>query len=321
MTRGESSENQPLPDPVVPPLDDNRRLVELIAEVMQQPDEVIGRQLWDEEHDLGRYHREDFARHGLTPHVWDDKFERYYRELSVWLTSYAVWNRRPEKLKMRAWIGEYLARQSNGGLRVLTVGDGAGFDSLYLAQCGHQVSYWELSERAVAFAKRIFRLADQPVRVIGDTSELQLESYDVVVCLDVLEHVPDPPPFVQQLAGYLRPGGLFVTHAPFFFVTEHCPTHLRANRKYSGEIRHLYGAAGLRPVAGRFFWTPLVLQKTPVEESGSIRPPRFPIALRLGGWLLSVARFWPWPHERMAIRARGQVNPRWREGLEQYARP
>lgn len=91
----ESTEKRILPDPVVPPLDDNRRLVELIAEVMQQSNEVIGRQLWDEEHDLGRYHREDFARHGLTPHVWDDKLEQYYRELSVWLPSYAVWNRRP----------------------------------------------------------------------------------------------------------------------------------------------------------------------------------------------------------------------------------
>jgi protein-L-isoaspartate O-methyltransferase len=59
---------------------------------------------------------------------------------------------------MRAWIGEYLASRSSDGLRVLTVGDGAGFDSLYLARCGHQVCYWELSQRAVAFATKLFEL-------------------------------------------------------------------------------------------------------------------------------------------------------------------
>jgi 2-polyprenyl-3-methyl-5-hydroxy-6-metoxy-1,4-benzoquinol methylase len=305
-----------LPDPLVHPLDDNRCLVELIAAVMEEPEGMIRQQLRDEERDLGKYHREDFARHGLTPHVWDERLECYYRELSVWLPSYAVWNRRAEKLKMRAWIGGFLARQSEGGLRVLTVGDGAGFDSLYLAQCGHQVSYWELSERAVAFATRIFRLGSQPVRVIRETAELLPESYDVVVCLDVLEHVPDPPTFVRQLSGYLRSGGLFIVHAPFFFVTEHCPTHLLANRKYSGEIRRLYGAAGLHPIAGRFFWTPLVLQKQLAEAAGRRRAPSFPLLPRLGGLLLSVARVWPWPHEWMAIRARGKIDPRWQQGLE-----
>lgn len=309
-----------LPSPLVHPLDDNRCLVELIAAVDEEPVEVIRKQLWDEEQDLGKYHREDFARQGLTPHVWDERLERYYRELSVWLTSYAVWNRRPEKLTMRAWIGRYLASRSTGALRVLTVGDGAGFDSLYLAQCGHQVSYWELSERAVAFATRIFHLANQPVRVVRETAELAHESYDVVVCLDVLEHVPDPPSFVEQLSGYLRPGGLLIVHAPFFFVTRHCPTHLRANRKYSGEFRQLYRAAGLHPIAGRFFWTPLVLQKQLVEGGGGRRAPRFPLPLRLGGLLLSVARYWPLPHQWMAIRARGKIDPRWQDGLDTTAR-
>lgn len=315
MTRG-SIDAAALPTPLVHPLDDNRCLVELIAAVTGEPAAAVRKQLWDEERDLGKHHREDFARQGLTPHIWDDRLERYYRELSVWLPSYAVWNRRPEKLKMRAWIGSYLASRSAGGLRVLTVGDGAGFDSLYLAQCGHQVSYWELSERAVAFATRIFRLGNQPVEVIGDTAELAGESYDVVVCLDVIEHVPDPPSFVQQLSGYLRAGGLLIVHAPFFFVTKHCPTHLRANRKYSGEFRKLYGAAGLHPIAGRFFWTPLVLQKQPAAYSGGRSAPHIPLVLRLGGLLLSVARFWPRPHEWMAIRARGKIDPRWQEGLE-----
>jgi hypothetical protein len=125
------------------------------------------------------------------------------------------------------------------------------------------------------------------VQVIRDEAELRGVDYDALVCLDVLEHVP------------------------------HCPTHLRANRKYSGEIQRLYGAADLRPIAGRFFWTPLVLQKQTLGEPHASRS-RFPLRLRLGGLLLAVGRYWPWRHCWMAIRARNRTNPRWREGLEAF---
>lgn len=312
-----ATSSKKLPDPLVFPLTDNEKLVEFIAEVTGESLASVGKQLWDEEYDLGRYHRADFAKHGLQPHVWDERMDSYYRQLSVWLPSFAVWNRRPEKLKMRQWIGEFLASRTKAALRILTVGDGAGYDSLYLSQCGHRVDYWELSERAIAFAEKIFRHEAQPVHIIRAESELTASSYDVIVCLDVLEHVPDPVPFVQQLASYLQPGGLFITHAPFFFVTYHCPTHLRCNRQFSGEIKRLYGSADLHPIAGRFFWTPLALQK--IASGSHETPPRLPWLPRIGGWLLSIGRYWSWPHEWMAIRARGNVNPKWREGLEKYA--
>ncbi len=304
-----------LPTPLVHPLDDNRKLIALIGEVTKESAEAIRTQLWDEEHDQGKHHRENFERHGLTPHVWDERLEEYCRKLVVWLPSYVAWNRRPEKLKMRAWIGSYLARESSEGCRVLTVGDGAGFDSLYLAQCGHEVTYFELSERAVDFARRLFATSNRIVNVVTDASDLNPGSFDVVVCLDVLEHVPDPPNFVDQISGYLRPGGLLIVHAPFFFVTRHCPTHLKANRKYSGDLRRLYTPQQLRVVDGRFFWDPLVLEKSTIEQPRHMRRRLWTLTLRFAGLLLAVGRFWAFPHNLVAIRARRKVDHRWLRDL------
>ncbi len=301
-----------VPSPLVHPLDDNRRVVGLIAAVTQEPSAVVAEQLWQEEHDLGKYHREEFRRRGLAPHAWGEGLERYYREVSAWLPAYVVWNRRPEKLQMRTWMGRYLSREASSRLRVLTIGDGAGFDSLYLAQCGHDVTYFEVSAHAVDFARRLFDLSQQTIQVVRDTSAIPAEHYDAVVCLDVLEHVPDPRVLVAEMTGFLRPGGQLIVHAPFFLVNEDCPTHLECNRKYSGDLRRLYRSQGLRPVDARFFWNPLVLEKLSPQAAPRQRNWIRLLRLHLAGLLLAVGRVWPWPHNWVANRTRRCGDPRWR---------
>lgn len=54
--------------------------------------------------------------------------------------------------------------------------------------------------------------------IVGDIESIDVplapESFDVIVCADVLEHLVDPWETVKKLAGYLVPGGLFVTSIP-----------------------------------------------------------------------------------------------------------
>ena len=314
MSREESVKNvvqgvgplkRPLPSPLVDVLTDETQLSEIIASIFDKSPEKVRSELREEESDLGKYHREAFKKSGLTPHVWDERLESFYRDTPAALPmpGHVVWNRRPEKLRMRQWIGEYLAREGEASLKVLSIGDGPGFDSLYLSQCGHDVTYFELSKECQAFARRVFELEDRPVHIVEDTDELADHSFDVVLCLDVLEHVPDPPEFVGQLAKYLRPGGRLIVHAPFFFVTFHNPTHLRASRKYSGDLKRLYTKNGLHLVDGCFFWNPLVLRTR--DADGRIDRPRkfWPWLLRVSGCLLAVARFWSFPHDLIATSA------------------
>ncbi len=44
------------------------------------------------------------------------------------------------------------------------------------------------------------------------------ESYDVALCTQVLEHVPDPLAVLGELRRILKPGGTLYLSAPFFFA-------------------------------------------------------------------------------------------------------
>lgn len=144
--------------------------------------------------------------------------------------------------------------------------------------------FFEPSQPCVEFARSVFSSNGVTVRIEQSFEGIRGEQFDAVVSLDVLEHVPDPPSLVGTFAQWLKPNGLLITHSPFFLVYPNYETHLRSNQQYSGDWS-LYQRHGLHPIAGRFFWEPIVLQKT-----GATPPCPIPLPLRVGGWLLSIAR-------------------------------
>lgn len=104
------------------------------------------------------------------------------------------------------------------GSRVLDFGGGTGNLALSLAASGRRVTYLELSALQRDFVR--FRTARH-----GLTSALEILDwwaavphavYDVVVALDVLEHVPDLEETLEnRLLPALRPGGMLVESSPF----------------------------------------------------------------------------------------------------------
>lgn len=50
-------------------------------------------------------------------------------------------------------------------------------------------------------------------------------SFDAVMCVEVLEHVPDPVRALRELARLLRPGGPLILTAPFCSLTHFAPYH------------------------------------------------------------------------------------------------
>ena len=96
-----------------------------------------------------------------------------------------------------------------GAGRLLDVGAGAGLFLEVARERGWEVEGTELSLAASLAA------AERDLRVhVGDLKRLPLTpgSFDVVVSLECVEHVPEPPAFLATLAGLLRPGGgLFLT--------------------------------------------------------------------------------------------------------------
>jgi SAM-dependent methyltransferase len=291
-----------VPDPLIPPLNDPNHLVDLIAEITGRPKPEVVERLRREEADLGVAAREDLEHRGLPNYVWSDELAQFYEQTDAFLFESLVWNVTRHKNLMRRWIAEFLLREFGRPVHILMYGDGLGIDSFYLTQAGHRVESFEVSQACVQFAEAIFATGEIDVRIHRALADVPTEQFDVLICLDVLEHVPDPPALVKQLCEKLRPGGLLIVHAPFFYVHPAVCTHLRSNRRYSGDIRRLYHPAGLKLAEGRLSWDPIVLRKSGDHTSPPPRSRWRPWLLRMCGLFLAVGRYWSTPHCLIAHR-------------------
>ena len=260
-----------------------------IMELTGEREPVVRRRLREEYEHPGKNVARALREAGVEPFVWSEGMARFYEETDAFLYELSLWNRNPAKGAMRASVAAQLPGVGRP-LDILTIGDGLGFDSAFLASLGHHVTYSEVSGYAERFARHVFAEAGVDVRVLAGVGEIPADAFDAVVCLDVLEHVPDPPELVRTLVGYLRPAGRLIVTAPFWMIHPDAPTHLKRNRAYSGSLS-LYNRCGLNLVDGRIGWNPMSFQKTAHGTKGSsaLRPKR--LALRLAGLVMLLGRF------------------------------
>ncbi len=98
------------------------------------------------------------------------------------------------------------------GQRVLDVGCGGGILSESMALKGARVTGIDMGEAPLGVA-RLHALEsgaqiDYRRTTAEELAEAEPETFDVVTCMEMLEHVPDPASVVQACTRLARPGGL-----------------------------------------------------------------------------------------------------------------
>jgi 2-polyprenyl-6-hydroxyphenyl methylase/3-demethylubiquinone-9 3-methyltransferase len=106
------------------------------------------------------------------------------------------------------WINSLVALE---GKRVLDVGCGGGILSESMYFKGAAVVAIDLGEKALAVAK-LHQLesgaaVDYQYIAVEQLAQEQPASFDVVTCMEMLEHVPDPAAIVAACAKLIKPGG------------------------------------------------------------------------------------------------------------------
>jgi 2-polyprenyl-6-hydroxyphenyl methylase/3-demethylubiquinone-9 3-methyltransferase len=95
------------------------------------------------------------------------------------------------------------------GLTLLDIGCGGGLLCEPMARLGFKVTGIDAGERNIQVAKHHAELMAIDIDYRTATPEQIKETYDVVLSMEVIEHVPDPQIFITACAERLKPGGAF----------------------------------------------------------------------------------------------------------------
>ncbi|HLO74877.1 MAG TPA: bifunctional 2-polyprenyl-6-hydroxyphenol methylase/3-demethylubiquinol 3-O-methyltransferase UbiG [Magnetospirillum sp.] len=117
---------------------------------------------------------------------------------------------------MRRKLAEHFGRDADAarpfeGLTLLDVGCGGGLLSEPLARMGFTVTGVDAGDKNIGVAKVHAEQSGLAIDYrIGGPEDVEPASYDVVLTMEVIEHVPDPSRFIALAAGAAKPGGAFM---------------------------------------------------------------------------------------------------------------
>ncbi|WP_373277213.1 bifunctional 2-polyprenyl-6-hydroxyphenol methylase/3-demethylubiquinol 3-O-methyltransferase UbiG [Deefgea rivuli] len=111
------------------------------------------------------------------------------------------------------FIEQYAGQEKTNlsGQKILDVGCGGGILAEGLAERGASVTGIDLAEKSLKVAKlHLFEsglTVDYQNIPVEQLAEQQPESFDIVTCMEMLEHVPSPASIVAACARLVKPGG------------------------------------------------------------------------------------------------------------------
>ncbi len=167
----------------------------------------------------------------VSDRIPDDELSRAYVDMAdpSYLREIVVYQKAAER------ILERLEPFRSEGPRLLEIGCGAGFFLEEAQRRGWDVHGIELSRWMVERASE--RVAgDRVLQGSYDSELFRDSSFDVVVAVDVIEHVTDPGHLLRDVAARLRPGGIVYLVTP---DSGSLPARMLGERWWYVQVPHL----------------------------------------------------------------------------------
>jgi ubiquinone/menaquinone biosynthesis C-methylase UbiE len=130
------------------------------------------------------------------------------------------------EISRQIWVKQALKKIQNGKL-ILDAGAGK---LQYKKYCSHLKYYSQdfssFNESTLKEGLRSY-YDYSGIDVVSDIEYLPFKThaFDVVLCTEVLEHIPNPLHALKEFSRVLRPGGILILTAPFISFTHYAPYH------------------------------------------------------------------------------------------------
>lgn len=214
------------------------------TELIQEAAEYLGipvPEAWDRLRGAGeRFNKEWHASVGESADP--EKIRDFYNMTDTELFELIEWHA-ADAIHYRTLTVRDVARRQSGR-SYLDYGSGIGSDAVAFADAGFDVTLADISDVLLGFAAFRCRKRGAQVRTLDlKRQSLPEDAFDVAICFDVLEHIPEPLPVVRRIGASLKAGGILAMHAPFGEDPHH-PMHVVHRDIVTPRMRSL----GLRPI-------------------------------------------------------------------------
>ena len=242
------------------------KITEEISDCFDYDEDQVEDRLVKELFETGHNVRQAAKDFRITAHQYDDKMEEFYRNTDAFVFEGIIDNEKLYRKLISNRIIEIVEKQFCGAkhVKILDLGAGVGSDCINLVKSGYtNIIYFEFDGPSCKFAKYRFDkygIASN-VEIINELYKIPKNCFDIVISIEVLEHVKDPKGMVKELHSYLKKEGIAIITESFNRVGPDFPTHLKSNLPYSGRTISLFESQGSTLLDGYLDFRPLIFAK------------------------------------------------------------